>query len=78
VDLCFYMPFQTIEWNSWRILEDSGLDYAIIAFTVYIVNTSLENPTMRQLFNYKKADWEAFEAEFQTLLANFMISETTI
>jgi hypothetical protein len=76
VDLCFYTLFQSIEWNSWRILEDSGSDHAVIAFTAYIANTSHESPILRQLFNYKKADWEAFEAKFQTLSANFSISDT--
>ena len=59
------------------MLEDSGSDHAVIAYTAYIATGSPEGPIKRQLYNYKKADWDAFRAEFQQLSATFSPSYAT-
>jgi ribonuclease HI len=63
IDLAFYSGFRQLEWGDWRYISPTGSDHEAISFTVRARAGSQTNSfTARPcLYNYKKADWEAFQ-----------------
>lgn len=68
IDLAFHSPFQKLHWTNFRFLRATGSDHEPIAFDAVSRSSSGPSPPFLArppLFNYKKADWDAFQKDLR-------------
>lgn len=71
IDLAFVAGFQKIQWGNWHYGESTGSDHEVILFEGTLPISTSSNSCLPPRFNTKKAKWETYTKNLQSLAPSF-------